>query len=55
MASTFYRSLFPGTRLSPEKQSVSEFMTTEKGFRMSTSVGGVLPVGEQTSLFSTIH
>ncbi len=42
MASAFYRGLFPGTRLSPEKQSVGEFMTTEKGFRMSTSVGGVL-------------
>jgi hypothetical protein len=42
MASAFYRRLFPGTRLSPEKQSVGEFMTTEKGFCMSTSVGGVL-------------
>jgi predicted phage terminase large subunit-like protein len=42
MASPFYRKLFPGTRLSPEKQSVNEFMTTEQGFRMSTSVGGVL-------------
>jgi predicted phage terminase large subunit-like protein len=42
MASTFYRRLFPRTRLSPEKQSVGEFMTTEQGFRMSTSVGGVL-------------
>jgi predicted phage terminase large subunit-like protein len=42
MASSFYRSLFPLTKLSPEKQSVGEFMTTEQGFRMSTSVGGVL-------------
>jgi predicted phage terminase large subunit-like protein len=42
MASSFYRSLFPVTKLSPEKQSVGEFMTTEQGFRMSTSVGGVL-------------
>ena len=42
MASSFYRTLFPLTRLSPEKQSVGEFMTTEQGFRMSTSVGGVL-------------
>ena len=42
MASTFYRRLFPGTRLSPDKQAVNEFMTTEQGFRMSTSVGGVL-------------
>ncbi|MGC2745753.1 MAG: terminase, partial [Candidatus Angelobacter sp.] len=42
MASNFYRRLFPGTRLSPDKQAVNEFMTTEQGFRMSTSVGGVL-------------
>ncbi len=42
MASTFYRRLFPRTRLFPEKQAVKEFMTTAQGFRMSTSVGGVL-------------
>lgn len=42
MASAFYQRLFPKTRLSMEKQSVNEFMTTAQGFRMSTSVGGVL-------------
>ncbi len=42
MASPFYRRLFPETQISPEKQSVGEFMTTKQGFRMSTSVGGVL-------------
>ena len=42
MASNFYRRLFPQTRLSTDKQSIGEFVTTEKGFRMSTSVGGVL-------------
>ncbi len=42
MASTFYRRLFPHTHLSLEKQSVNEFMTTAQGFRMATSVGGVL-------------
>ena len=42
MNSRFYRGLFPNTRLSTEKQSVGEFMTTAQGFRMSTSVGGVL-------------
>ena len=42
MGSTFYQRLFPNTRLSTEKQSVNEFMTTAQGFRMSTSVGGVL-------------
>src|ERR1700689_3996401 len=42
MASRFYRNLFPRTILSPEKQSVNDFMTTAQGFRMATSVGGVL-------------
>lgn len=38
--SPFYRNLFPGTILSPDKHAVSDFMTTRKGVRMSTSVGG---------------
>lgn len=42
MSSSFYQSLFPATRLSPQKQSVNEFETTRQGFRLSTSVGGVL-------------
>jgi predicted phage terminase large subunit-like protein len=42
MASAYYQQLFPRTRLSPEKQSVNDFLTTQQGFRMSTSVGGVL-------------
>jgi predicted phage terminase large subunit-like protein len=42
MSSNFYQSLFSRARLSPEKQSVSEFVTTRQGFRLSTSVGGVL-------------
>ncbi|MGB8031454.1 MAG: phage terminase large subunit [Terracidiphilus sp.] len=42
MSSSFYRSLFPRTLLSPEKLSVNDFMTTAQGFRMSTSVNGVL-------------
>lgn len=42
MGSDFYRRLFPMTKLLPEKNSVGEFMTTAQGFRMSTSVGGVL-------------
>ena len=40
-ASSFYQDLFP-TRLSPHRQAVQEFMTTRQGFRLSTSVGGVL-------------
>ncbi len=42
MASAFYRRLFPGAALSADKQSVNEFTTTAQGFRMSTSVDGVL-------------
>jgi predicted phage terminase large subunit-like protein len=42
MSSAFYQRLFPRTRLSIEKQSINEFITTAQGFRLSTSVGGVL-------------
>lgn len=41
MSSAFYRNLFP-TRLAARKQAVNDFCTTELGFRMATSVGGVL-------------
>jgi predicted phage terminase large subunit-like protein len=41
LSSAFYRSIFP-TRLSPQRQAVQEFMTTQKGVRLATSVGGVL-------------
>jgi hypothetical protein len=41
MLSPFYRRLFR-THLSPDKQAVDDFMTTHHGFRMATSVGGVL-------------
>ena len=41
LSSGWYQGLFP-TRLSSERQAVSEFMTTKKGFRMATSVGGML-------------
>ncbi len=42
LASNWYQVLFPHTRLSVERQAVQEFMTTQLGFRLSTSVGGVL-------------
>ena len=42
MSSAFYKNLFPKTALAPNKTSVSDFMTTAKGGRMATSVGGVL-------------
>jgi hypothetical protein len=41
MASDWYKSLFP-TRLASQKQSVQEFLITRSGFRLATSVGGVL-------------
>ena len=37
----FYRALFE-TTLAPDKQAVAEFATTRGGFRLATSVGGVL-------------
>lgn len=42
MGSSFYKDTFSRTRLSADKSSVNDFMTTAQGFRMSTSVGGVL-------------
>lgn len=40
-ASSFYQDLF-STRLSTQRQALQEFTTTKNGFRMATSVGGVL-------------
>src|SRR5262249_48192703 len=37
----WYQEVFK-TRLSPVRQAVHEFMTTDKGVRLATSVGGVL-------------
>lgn len=41
MASDWYRRTF-STRLSPQRQAVQEFTTTGQGFRLATSVGGVV-------------
>jgi predicted phage terminase large subunit-like protein len=41
MSSADYRRAFPA-RLSPQKLAVDDFHTTHGGFRMATSVGGVL-------------
>ena len=41
MSSAWYQNLFP-TRLATKKQPVNDFYTTQNGFRMATSVGGVL-------------
>lgn len=41
ITSPFYQALF-ATRLSTERNTVSEFETTAGGYRLSTSVGGVI-------------
>ena len=41
MTMPFYQAIFK-TRLSPERNAVAEFATTANGFRLATSVGGVL-------------
>jgi predicted phage terminase large subunit-like protein len=42
MTSEWYRNLFPGTRLASRRQALNDFTTTQQGFRLSTSVGGIL-------------
>lgn len=42
MQTPWYQRAFPRTRLSSEKRTESELMTTARGVRLSTSVGGVL-------------
>jgi predicted phage terminase large subunit-like protein len=41
MTSTWYQGLF-ATRMSSQRQALQEFTTTQNGFRLATSVGGVL-------------
>ena len=41
MMSQWYRQLFR-TRLAPHRQAVQEFITTGQGYRLATSIGGVL-------------
>lgn len=40
--SDWYRKIFPQTRISREKNTELDFVTTRHGFRYSTSVGGTL-------------
>jgi len=42
MGARWYRDLFPSTRFASARQAVHDFSTTQKGFRLATSVGGVL-------------
>ena len=41
LAAGWYQNLFP-TRLSTQRQAAEEFTTTRKGFRLATSIGGIL-------------
>ncbi len=40
--SHFYQALFPNTKLETSPNTKSEYLTTRKGFRLATSVGGTL-------------
>src|SRR5262249_55898678 len=42
MHSPLFRALFPATRISPRKDTETEIMTTARGSRLATSVGGTL-------------
>jgi predicted phage terminase large subunit-like protein len=42
MESSWYRGVFPNTRIDPAKNSELEFATRRQGFRLATSVGGTL-------------
>src|SRR2546422_937263 len=42
MESSFYKDVFPRTKLNPKKNTESEFETTRRGYRLATSVGGTL-------------
>jgi predicted phage terminase large subunit-like protein len=42
LRSHWYRSVFPQTRLDPIKDTETEFTTTRRGYRLSTSIGGTL-------------
>jgi predicted phage terminase large subunit-like protein len=42
MESAWYRRIFPHTRISKQKNTELNFLTTHQGFRYSTSVGGTL-------------
>jgi predicted phage terminase large subunit-like protein len=42
MNSNLYKAVFPATRISAAKNTETEIMTTQRGFRLATSVGGTL-------------
>ena len=42
MRTLWYRQAFPRTRINPRNDATDEYETMERGYRLSTSVGGVL-------------
>ena len=42
ITAAWYRAIFPRTRIDRDKNTQAEFVTTRKGFRLATSVGGTL-------------
>jgi predicted phage terminase large subunit-like protein len=42
MTSSWYRRVFPNTKVSRDKDTQTETMTTARGFRLATSLGGTL-------------
>ncbi len=42
MAAPWYRRIFPGARISRAKNTETEVVTTRKGFRFTTSIGGTV-------------
>jgi predicted phage terminase large subunit-like protein len=42
LESDWYRAVFPSTRIGSVKDSESEMETTQRGFRLATSIGGTL-------------
>ncbi len=50
VSSPWYRRVFPNTKISRDKDTQTETMTTARGFRYGTSVGGTL-VGRGGDIF----
>ena len=42
LSSNWYRRIFPGTKISREKDTQTETLTTARGYRLATSLGGTL-------------
>jgi hypothetical protein len=54
MRTDWYQQTFPRARIDKAKDTESEVRTTERGYRLATSVGARSPAGAATSSLSTI-